>query len=477
MSGTADPTPEFGGGARNDRINAVSARKPHVYLEFTTTYGSGYNTGIQRTVRSIVDAALSLPGPWVCVPIIFNGRYFEAIDPLPAPRRSDSSRAPRGIERLRRAFHFARAGAIRFLPSAALRARVNSPRLEFRLRRAVYAMQNLRRWAGSFGRRSGGGVAFQPGDVVVLLDATWGVDLSRELRRARAAGARVWVVVQDLIPITHPDIAPEGLPLLLDAWLRRTIPLSDGLLAISGTVAEDVRAYLRDRIADRTGRHIDSFYLGAGFDPAPAGAADLARISAAFRRCPGDVYLVVGTIEPRKDCGRILAAFERVWAEGSDVALMLFGRAGWRSYDLIDRMRSHPDHGRRLFWFEDGSDAELDFAYRHAAALIFASRCEGFGLPLVEAMQYGLPVLASDIPVFREIGGDYPDFFQPGDERAIYGAVRRFADSRISSPNVVRTPKPWPSWTDSARMLLDKVTAPPSSSVVRPAATAAGTLD
>jgi alpha-1,2-rhamnosyltransferase len=200
-------------------------------------------------------------------------------------------------------------------------------------------------------------------------------------------------------------------------------------------------------------------------------------MSAAFRRCSGDVYLVVGTIEPRKDCGLILAAFERLWAEGSDAALMMFGRAGWRSYDLIDRLRSHPEYNKRLCWFEDGSDAELDFAYRHATALIFASRCEGFGLPLVEAMQYGLPVLASDIPVFREIGGDYPDFFPPGDERAIYDAVRRFADSRISSPNTVRTPRPWPSWADSARMLLDKVTAPRSSSVVQPAAAAADTLD
>jgi alpha-1,2-rhamnosyltransferase len=476
MSDPADATSQFAG-ARDYASSTGSARKPRVYLECTTTYASGYNTGIQRTVRSIVNAALGLSGPWLCVPIIFNGRYFEAVHRLPVPLRAHSSVAPSGIERMRRAFHFVRASAIRLLPFATVRARINSSRLEFGLRRWVYAIQNLRRWMASFRRRGGSRIAFQAGDVVVLLDATWGTDLSRELRRARADGARVWVVVQDLIPINHPDIAPEGLPLLLDAWLRRTIPLSDGLVAISAAVAEDVRAYVRDTIAGSTGLHIDSFYLGAGFDPAPSGTADLVRISAAFRRCAGDVYLVVGTIEPRKDCGRILAAFERVWAEGSDVALMLFGRAGWRSYDLIDRMRSHPEHGRRLFWFEDGSDAELDFAYRHASALIFASRCEGFGLPLVEAMQYGLPVLASDIPVFREIGGDYPDFFQPGDEGAIYDAIRRFADRRISSPNKVRTPKPWPSWTESARILLDKVTAPRSSSVVQPAAAAAGTLD
>src|SRR6185437_2361692 len=297
MSDPADATSGFGG-ARDQAIAPEVARKPRVYLECTTTNASRYNTGIQRTVRSIIDAAVHLPGSWVCIPIIFNGRYFEAIDRLPTPRRTDSSVAPSGIEKLRRAFHLARTGAIRFLPFGALRARVNSLGFEFALRRAVYAMQNLRRWGGSFGRR-GGRIAFAPGDVVVLLDATWGIDLSHELRRARAAGARVWTVVQDLIPINHPDIAPEGLPLLLEAWLRRTIPLSDGLLAISGTVADDVRAYMRGRVADPTPRRVDSFYLGAGFDVAPPGAVDVARIKDVFHRCAGDAYLVVGTIEPR----------------------------------------------------------------------------------------------------------------------------------------------------------------------------------
>jgi alpha-1,2-rhamnosyltransferase len=322
-------------------------------------------------------------------------------------------------------------------------------------------VHNLRRWASSFRRRGPGRIQFEAGDVVVLLDATWSIDLSRELNRARATGARVWTVVQDLIPIQHPDIAPEGLPLLLEAWLRRTIPLSDGLLAISRTVADDLRAYVRDRFVDWAGPGcIDNFYLGAGFNAAPTSASDLARVNQAFRHTASGTYLVVGTIEPRKDCGRILAAFERLWTEGSDAALILFGRAGWRSYDLIDRMRSHPQLGRRLFWFEDGSDAELDFAYRHAAALIFASRCEGFGLPLVEAMRYGLPVLASDIPVFREIGGGYPDFFPPGAESAIYDAVRRFDSSRRTGSSPARAPKPWPSWSESARMLLEKVTVP-----------------
>jgi O-antigen biosynthesis alpha-1,2-rhamnosyltransferase len=107
----------------------------------------------------------------------------------------------------------------------------------------------------------------------------------------------------------------------------------------------------------------------------------------------------------------MLDVFDRLWADDIGARLLLFGRLGWRSDELARRMRAHPQFGRRLFWFESGSDSELDYAYRHASALIFASRCEGFGLPLVEAMHYGMPVIASDIPVFREIGGDYPSYF------------------------------------------------------------------
>lgn len=458
MPRPAEATSECVAGAADAVMPAAQARLPRVYLECTTTCASRYHTGIQRMVRSIIGAALATPGPWICVPIVYNGRCFEPIDRVPSASEGALVAAPTAIDILRRAFDRSRRTVARHFPFAPVRAGLYSQRLEFNLRRGVHALQNTRRWIGSWHRHADR-VSFAPGDVLVLLDATWGVDLSRELRRARAGGARIWTIVQDLIPIDHPDVAPEGLPLLLEAWLRRTVPLSDGLLAISRTVADDLRAYLARRFAGGNALpRVDSFYPGAGFAAAPDGASQLTRVVEALRHCPGGAYLVVGTIEPRKDCARILAAFERLWAEGSEAALMLFGRAGWRSYELIDRLRGHPERGRRLHWFEQGSDEELDFAYRHAAALIFASRYEGFGLPLVEAMQYGLPVLASDIPVLREIGGDYPGFFRPGDEQAIYDAVRGFSAARNSLPDAPRSPRPWISWSDSARALLDKVT-------------------
>jgi O-antigen biosynthesis alpha-1,2-rhamnosyltransferase len=438
-----------------------------VFLECTSTHASRYNTGIQRAVRNLVRASMAIDGPWICVPVVYNGRYLEPIAGLAEPNevRGDVAPETNPVDRLRRSFHFARRAVTRAIPSVRLRKALHSQRVEYGLRRVVYTVQNARRWMCSFRAGALPRVDFRRGDILVLLDSTWSVDFTGELRRARAAGAAVWVVVNDLIPIEYPELAPEGTPILLDKWLRRTVRCASGLLGISRSVAEGLRAHL-----SRTGLtgtestaalSIDYFYLGAGLDRFVVESHALDVVTEAFHREKGSVYIVVGTIEPRKNHSRILDVFDDLWSKGAAVTLFIFGRLGWRSEELARRIRGHAQLGRRLVWFESGTDAELDYAYRKASALIFASECEGFGLPLVEAMQYGLPVLASDIPVFREIGGDYPHYFDPHDGRALHDAICRFeaVGAGSGAPSYTRVPQHWLSWTDSARMLLEKLTA------------------
>lgn len=73
---------------------------------------------------------------------------------------------------------------------------------------------------------------------------------------------------------------------------------------------------------------------------------------------------------------------------------------------------------------ETVSDAELSNLYKNAEALVFPSRMEGFGLPALEALSYGCPVIASDIPVFHEILGDVPKYFDPNDENALVECLK-----------------------------------------------------
>jgi alpha-1,2-rhamnosyltransferase len=411
---------------------------------------SRYNTGIQRAARNLVDACLSSPQPWPCRPVIYNGRFFESIDDLPKV----AAEAKRSIvDVLRQSFHHARSVSLRVAPGA--RAALHSQRLEYGLRRFVHGIQNARRWARSLAVPRSRRVQFRRGDVLVLLDPAWSVDLTHELRRAKREGADIWLVVNDLIPIEYPGLAPEGTPILMDQWLRQVVPFANGALGISRSVATDLRVHLNDMgLGDHL--RIDHFYLGAGLGKIETGARDVAEIAGIF--AGARIYLIVGTIEPRKNHAMVIDTFDRLWSSGSTSKLVIFGRLGWRSDDVARRVRGHPELGRRLLWLEAGTDAELEFAYRHAAALLFPSRCEGFGLPLVEAMLYGLPALTSDIPVFREIGGDYPRFFDIDAGGALESAIRTLERESGRSVVVPRTPMVWLSWSESARMLLEKVT-------------------
>lgn len=426
-----------------------------VFLECTSTHASRYNTGIQRAVRNLVNASLAIAP---CTAVVYNGRYFVSIDSLPyqAPSSPGGKRRPFAVDLLRNAFHRARSSIIRSVPSRTVRDALFSQRLEYALRRVVYAVQNAQRWAGSYARDNASRVEFGHGDVLVLLDSTWSVDLTRELARASEAGAEIWAVVNDLIPIQYPNLAPEGSPIVLDRWLRRTVPYMHGLLGISRAVAEGLRDYLEHSGIAVGGLRIEHFYLGAGIDTAGADEAKLGTVKSAFDATRGSAYLCVGTVEPRKQHAMVLDAFERLWPFAVSAKLVIFGRHGWRSDELARRIKTHVEFGRRLLWIEEGSDAELDYAYRHAAALVFASRCEGFGLPLAEAMQYGLPVIASDIPVFKEIGRDYPRYFDVDSADALFDALRDFEGEQAVG-RVARRVRPWLSWSDSARMLFRTV--------------------
>ena len=144
-------------------------------------------------------------------------------------------------------------------------------------------------------------------------------------------------------------------------------------------------------------------------------------------------FVMVGTVEPRKGHALVLDAFERLWSEGVDADLVIVGRHGWMSDSLAARLKTHPQAGKRLSWLEQASDEYLEKIYDVSVALIAASAAEGFGLPLVEASQRGLPVIARDIPVFREVSGDYPTYFDGGDITSLTMALRQAALSPVST--------------------------------------------
>jgi glycosyltransferase involved in cell wall biosynthesis len=122
--------------------------------------------------------------------------------------------------------------------------------------------------------------------------------------------------------------------------------------------------------------------------------------------------------------------------------------------DLVRRLSKHPMLGKRLFWLEGISDEYLEKAYAASACLIASSEAEGFGLPLVEAARKGLPIIARDIPVFREVAGDYAFYFSGMSPENLAQAVRVWLDlsSRGQAPS--SKDMPWLTWKESTAQLL-----------------------
>ena len=121
---------------------------------------------------------------------------------------------------------------------------------------------------------------------------------------------------------------------------------------------------------------------------------------------------------------------EQLWADGVDANLAIIGHQGWNTDDLAKRIQEHPEHNQRLFWLPGVSDEMLEEVYRAAHVLLAASEGEGFGLPLIEAARHGLPIIARDIPVFREVAGEQAYYFRGEAAQDLADALRSLASAR-----------------------------------------------
>ena len=162
---------------------------------------------------------------------------------------------------------------------------------------------------------------------------------------------------------------------------------------------------------------------------------------------------MVGTVEPRKGHAQVLDAFEQLWAKGGSERLVIVGKPGWMLDDFVGRLKRHAERGRRLVWIEEASDEYLGQLYSASACLIAASHGEGFGLPLIEAAAHGLPIIARDIPVFREVAGDHAFYFGASSAEGLADAIVQWLQLDRAGKAPSSTDMPRLSWAESAANL------------------------
>lgn len=300
-------------------------------------------------------------------------------------------------------------------------------------------------------------IDFRCGDVFLGLDLVPHLVPRNQpfLQAMRRDGVSVWFVVYDLLPVLMPQYFLPGTDEGHRAWLT-AISACDGAICISQAVAQELATWQRAYAAPRLRPfEIAWFHLGADVHrsvPSRGLPDNASAVLAAIGRSP--TFLAVGTIEPRKQYGQLLAAFELLWASGVDASVVMVGKQGWMMDALAQRLRAHPENGKRLFWLEGISDEYLEQVYAACICLVAPSVGEGFGLPLIEAAQYQLPVLARDLPVFREVGGEHAVYFQGMAPQDLATALTDWLALHAAGAAPASAGPGWLSWADSTRQLL-----------------------
>lgn len=362
--------------------------------------------------------------------------------------RAWAGKLPTGIDRTCLAYveHFRdraqavvqRGGSTLVLPaetSARLFELLLAPGEDIKLRLAALLATGL------FFRRKG-----DLSDHIYLNVGHTGLDRPGHGEWVRRTAVQPFYFVHDLIPLTHPEYCRPGEP---EKHLRRMtalLSLGAGVIANSRDTLNELAVFtgLQKGLSMPPGLVAP---LGVGKGVGDGG-------SEAKTILPGRPYFVMlGTIEGRKNHLLIL----NLWAEMARrlgtacPQLIVIGQRGWESEqvcDMLDRSEAIKGHVVEL---PRCNDTQLAAYMANARALLFPSFVEGYGLPLVEALAAGTPVIASNLGVFRELAGDIPDYLSPMDGLGWSQAVEAYAsDANPARADQLTRMEGWraPRWDD-----------------------------
>ncbi len=249
-----------------------------------------------------------------------------------------------------------------------------------------------------------------------------------------ALWAKRVVTVHDLTPVLYPQVA-QAATLVFPALIRRAVADGAYVHTPSEFVAREVVEHFR---ADPSRVFAVHHGLPEIDSAREFTAGELAEFGT-IRALGGAPFLLgLGTIEPRKDFGTLLGAFELLGSTWPDLRLVIAGPEGWGSRPLRNAIAASPFRDRVVL---PGyvTERERNWLISHAAVFAYPSIYEGFGFPPIEAMRFATPVISSNAGSLPEVLGDGAMFFAPGDVVALAeGLSALIDDSSLRRAQIIR---------------------------------------
>jgi glycosyltransferase involved in cell wall biosynthesis len=293
-------------------------------------------------------------------------------------------------------------------------------------------------------------VAQPDGAGLYIIPSQLHMERPKIIRAVKKTGRlRLAYFVHDILPVTYPEYFPADAEKRCRLRMQAAAHHANYIIANSQTTA---KAFESGFVTEQ---HPVSIVV------APLGLSPLAQSRQPPPRRPNasPYFVMVGTIEPRKNHLLILNIWRRLANDMglSAPRLIVVGSRGWENENVVDMLERTPSFRGLVEERRRASDEEVTQLLQGAQALLLPSFAEGYGLPLAEALALGVPALCSDIPVFREVGCDVPEFIDPLDGPAWSKAIKDYKD--VISPRrraqIERLGK-WraPTWNDHFEKIL-----------------------
>jgi glycosyltransferase involved in cell wall biosynthesis len=285
------------------------------------------------------------------------------------------------------------------------------------------------------------------GQALYLNVGHTGLDEQGLVRWVQNSGLRAVFLLHDLIPILHPEYCRPGEGARHQVRLQNVLACAEGIIGNSQATIDDIAAF-----ALKDGRAPPPSLA------APIGGSQLDK-GVAAKKLGRPYFVVVGTIEARKNHLLLLQVWRSLVAKhgAKGPQLVIIGQRGWeadQTFAMLDRALDLREH---VIEMPNCDDDEMAALVAGARALLMPSFAEGFGLPVAEALQLGTPVIASDLPVFREFAGTLPVYLDPVDGVGWESKIMEFTDDSPERASRLQASKGYqaPGWEDHFKLVQD----------------------